>query len=56
VIKEASKKYGIDIKTTSDLVQNPTVQKLEIEDMVNIEFKEYYQKNKEHIEELPGEV
>lgn len=56
VIKEASKKYGIDIITTSDLVQNPTVQKLDIEDMVNIEFKEYFQKNKAHIEELPGEV
>ena len=32
------------------------MQKLEIEDMVNIEFKEYFQKNKEYIEEFPGEV
>ena len=56
VIQEASKKYGIDIKTSQQLIPNPTVQKLDFEDFVNIEFKEYFKTNKEHIEELPGEV
>lgn len=54
VIKEASIKYGITIK--SDVVQNPTVQKLDFEDVVNLEFKEYFRTHKAHIEELPGEV
>jgi len=29
---------------------------MDLEDIVNIEFKEYFKKNKSHIEELPGEV
>jgi hypothetical protein len=56
VFKEASERFGITIKTTSDMISNPTVQKMDLEDCVNIEFKEYFKKNKEHIEELPGEV
>lgn len=35
---------------------NHTVQKLDYEDMVNIEFKEYFLKNSEQFEQLPTEV
>jgi hypothetical protein len=45
VIKEANKRFGVDIKTSSELVQNPTVQKLDSEELVNLEFKEYFKKN-----------
>jgi len=56
VIKEANQRYGVDIKTRSELVQNPTVQKLDSEEIVNIEFKEYFRKHREDIIELPPEV
>lgn len=45
VIKEANKRYGVEIQTRSELVLNPTVQKLDIDEIVNIEFKEYFKKN-----------
>jgi hypothetical protein len=56
VIKEANQRYGVDIKTRSELVQNPTVQKLDMEEIVNIEFKEYFKQNRADIMGLPSEV
>ena len=53
VIKEANQRYGVDIKTR---MLNPTVQKLDSEEIVNIEFKEYFRKHREDIMELPVEV
>ena len=47
VIQEASKRFGLDLKTTNQLITNPTVQKLDCEDFVNIEFKEYFKTHKE---------
>ncbi len=56
VIKEANQRYGVDIKTRNELVQNPTVQKLDMEEIVNIEFKEYFRENCTDIMGLPAEV
>jgi len=56
VIQEASKRFGLDLKTANQLITNPTVQKLECDDFVNIEFKEYFIHNTQIIEELPLQV
>ena len=56
VIKEANQRFGVEIQTRSDLVENPTVQKLDSEEIVNIEFKEYFKKHAEDISGLPAEV
>ena len=56
VIKEASQRYGIEIKTQNELLVNPTVQKLDFEDIINIEFKEYFKKHRADIVVLPPEV
>ena len=57
VMKEASKRYGLStIETTSEQYTNPTVQKVDFEDLVNIEFKEYFKKNSSNIAELPEKV
>ncbi len=45
VIKEANKRYGVEIKTRNELVSNTTLQMLDSEDLVNIEFKEYFKKH-----------
>ena len=56
VLKEASLRYGIDIKTQNMLLQNPSVQKMDLEDIVNIEFKEYFKNNHEDFKQLPDEL
>ena len=40
VFKEASQRYGVEIKMSK--AANHTVQKLDLEDIVNIEFKDYF--------------
>jgi hypothetical protein len=53
VLKEASKKYGVEITTQNELIRNSSVQKLDFEEMVNIEFKEYFKKNRADFSQLP---
>ncbi len=53
VLKEASKKYGVEITTQNELIRNSSVQKLDFEEMVNIEFKEYFKKNRADFTQLP---
>eukprot|EP00347_Sterkiella_histriomuscorum_P007333 403349353 len=53
LVEELSKLSGVIIETDRDLLQNPTVQNIELEEFENIEFKEYLKSNMEHINQLP---
>eukprot|EP00347_Sterkiella_histriomuscorum_P020768 403336538 len=60
LIKELSKRFGIDIETTRDLLQNTSVQNQDLgEDLCSeqiLDFKEFIKKNKLYIEKLPYEI
>jgi hypothetical protein len=53
LVQEYSRISGYVIDTERDLFKNPTVQNIEIEDISNIEFKEYFKNNIDHIKKLP---
>ena len=50
LVEEFSKISGIEIQTERDLINNPTVQNIEIEDISNVEFKEYFKNNMDNIQ------
>ena len=41
LIQEISKFRDVEIETSRELISNPTVQNLDLEDMTNMQFKEY---------------
>ncbi|CDW85155.1 UNKNOWN [Stylonychia lemnae] len=56
LIEEFSKQSGIEIQTERDLIMNPTVQNIEIEEIHNLEFKEYFKNNMDNIKKLPPQI
>ena len=45
LIQEISSFKEVEIETSRDLVSNPTVQNMDLEDMMNMQFKEYIKQN-----------
>ena len=56
LIQEISSFKEVEIETSRDLVSNPTVQNMDLEDMMNMQFKEYIKQNQDYILSLPNEV
>lgn len=56
VVDELSKLSGIHLESDRDMIQNPTLQNFELEEMPNIEFKEFFKNNKTFIENMPKQI